>query len=113
MSFASVFRHQGNCGFVWRFFRINLAVRSLGRPDQQVEMLGHQHGADDSEVHLVAQLVKRGDEMAPKTPGIEQPRAPISAGRQKMKMAESVVVALPGHSWTVLFGSLKRVRLLL
>jgi hypothetical protein len=66
-------------------------IEAIGGPHEQMEMFRHQDIAEEPESKLGAQLCPRGDEFALEELRVENLRAAIGAGGQKVKIVFTVV----------------------
>ena len=84
-----------------RLWTIREGVGPLRRPDQRMEVFGHQNIADDLEAELGSQSGESGDKFPAKTVGIKQRGSAVSAGSDKMQVVQPVVVPLARHAGIV------------
>ena len=72
-------------------------VGGLGRPEEQVKVLGHQNPAENAKALLYAQRAESGHKLLPESMGIKKTRPAIGAGGQKVGMIQSIIVQLARH----------------
>ena len=65
---------------------------------EQMEVIGHQHPADEQEFHLLPQPLEPSDKAAAKTLGEEKGRAPIGAGGDKLQFSGAVKALVERHA---------------
>ncbi len=65
--------------------------------DQQVEVVGHKHPTQELETELASYFIERRNEHSAETRSLEQRRAPISAGSDKLDLPGSEISRAVRH----------------
>jgi very-short-patch-repair endonuclease len=68
-----------------------------GGPEEQMEMLGHQHPSEQAEILLLSKLNESLNKMRAETVGIELTTTAVGAGGDEVQVIQSVVMPLPRH----------------
>ena len=77
---AQVFENEFG-GAIFQLLHDLRRIGQLRRPQQNVEMFGHQDETDNPETQFLAQVLPSGHELALEALGVKEPGAAIGAGR--------------------------------
>lgn len=94
---ASKMKQGEFCGTLLKALDDLRRIGRFGGPQEQVEVLRHQHPAEEAEILLPTQIPEGLDEVTAKTLGVKQSGTAVGAGGKKMRVIQPIKVALARH----------------